>query len=221
MKRIALLKLVVAAVAVFMVVAIIFLPIYTRYVDVNEIKIDDIEDMEDFREAMQDGHIKKNFSFFDDIKQGIEEVFDQHSDMPFNLLAFIFIYWVPILEIVFIVVALGERIPKVNRQLANYSKLKKTSALKDKDIKKMGIGQKESSWDVITVISLAIFDVFVSKLLCMTEMSEIINRYMNSFAGVSLFAIIIAILFVAYLVMRYMINGKINEFLDSIEEETH
>ena len=92
MKRITLLKLGVAAVAVLMMLAIIFLPIYTRYVDVNEMKIDDIEDMEDFREAMQDGHIKKNFSFFDDIKQGVEEVFDQGDNIPLYLLTFLFVY---------------------------------------------------------------------------------------------------------------------------------
>lgn len=219
MKKIIWLKLGAAVVAVLMVVAIVFLPMYSCYVDYKEIGMEDIEDLEELREVMQEGKIKKNFSLFDDIKQGIEEFFDRRSDnFPLDLIVFIFVYGVPMLEIAFVIVVISKRIPKISRQLTNYSKLNKNSSLKNKEITKMGINQKEGSWDVNVVIALAAADIFVLKIMQGTELYEYANRYLDSLAGVSPFMIITVILFIAYLVMKYMANGKINELFESVGE---
>ena len=218
---------------VFILISIIFLPIYKcNY----EPTLEDIGSFEDLGEALEKGYIEKNFSLFDDLSFAIEAFTDNEEknnsseiqdDMSFfGNISIIYDELFAILEVVFAVLLLFITAKKIYENSKGLYDINNGTLLKYDEIKKSGQVQEKPNFfqkqTVFTVVIYAIFDIVFTQMFPMSQMmlgEGVFYRYMFDFSGLSGYVIIVAALIIGVIIMNAFKNKEEKEMRLSIAKE--
>ena len=192
------------------VLAVLFLPIYTCELDVSDLTMEELmqiekpDNEEDLMDFLMEGKIKQNFSVFSDLKLLGEKFFDEEGE-EFEALLLIEEGLFPLFILIMAVTLTIMAVKQLYSEIQELKDIDKTTLLTVNELKKSGSAQqKKNIFKQQTVYALfvyMIFDIIFSKVFGLLFDMEGLDfvRKMNSISGVSLWIILLLVLFVAYI----------------------
>ena len=207
----------------FLVLALVFLPMYVS----SPSNINAIQDMDDLREIfLNDG--KMTFSLWDDLKLIFDALISgmESGDESISSMLILEMGMFPLFEllmIIFLLVSIGM---SMYEQINNLCNAEDSTLLKYNEIKKSGMTRvKPSFWKkqtIFTVVIYAIFDIIFTKIigkLMLGFSNTDCYRNMMDFSGISFYAVIVIVLLVGLAVVQTIAKSAEKNMKLSIAKE--
>ena len=227
---------IIQIISLIAVLALLFLPIYKyefvpeTFEDALEV-FEGVEDWENIEKLLtSEGKIEKEFSLVEDIKIILSGLTLEDSDSPLmmiNLLVGIF----PIFEVIMGITLICMTIPQLYKTIEEIRDIDKSTLLLFNEIRKSGsTNKKENILKKQTLVSIflyTIMDVIFAPIYgrlmldLPTMNTKIEMRHMLNFSGITSYAYIVIILFVAYLITSAIKKRIEANILEEITREEY